>query len=79
MFPDRVVSSRTISDSTKSRDKPKVPPTQYTFNLPIVFITTENEEKPKTITKRYVVEDELEPSTFANLYIVGSPVRGPPK
>lgn len=68
------MSNRAISETSKSREKSKIPPTQYTFNLPIVYITTDHDDKPKTITKRYVIEDEFEPSTFANLFVVSSSV-----
>lgn len=70
LFPDRVVSSRTISDTSKSKDRLKQQSTHFNFNLPIFYAPTEGDGNPKLINNRYQIEDELEPSTFANLYIV---------
>lgn len=70
IFPDRVVSSRTINDPGKAGPKPKTGASSYSFNLPVLYAGAENESRPPTITKRYTVLDEFEPSTFANLFVV---------
>jgi hypothetical protein len=70
IFPDRIVSSRTISDTIRSKDKPKTIAPSFHFNLPVLFTSGDPDQKPKMITKRYSVVDELDPSTFANLFVV---------
>lgn len=70
VFPDKVVSSRTISNEGKPKDKNVVYPINAQFSLPVLITHTEIDKTLSIIANRYRVDDQMEPSTFADLLIV---------
>jgi len=70
VFPDKIVSSRTISNAEKPRDKSQSFANNVQFNLPVIITHAEIDPNMQVIANRYRVDDQLEPSTFADLLIV---------
>ena len=77
VFPEKVLSTRVIFDSSRFAERPKAPSTAFAFNLPVTFAGVETDKDPQFVNNRYVVERELVQSTFADLLIVRLRVQGP--